>query len=69
MDRYILPAVGKLPVRQVDAATLDAFYPHLRIRGGKDGRPPNASTVHEVHAVLAAGTIELDIGALGRSRG
>jgi integrase len=53
MDRYILPAVGKLPVRQVDAATLDAFYAHLRTRGGKDGRPLKASTVHEVHAVLS----------------
>jgi integrase len=53
MDRYILPALGKLPVRQVDAATLDAFYAHLRTRGGKDGRPLKASTVHEVHAVLS----------------
>jgi hypothetical protein len=42
MDRYILPALGKLPVRQVDAATLDAFYAHLRTRGGKDGRPLKA---------------------------
>jgi hypothetical protein len=46
MDRYILPALGKLPVRQVDAATLDAFYAHLRTRGGKGGRPLKASTVH-----------------------
>jgi integrase len=53
LDRYILPALGKLPVRQVDAATLDAFYAHLRTRGGKDGRPLKASTVHEVHAVLS----------------
>ena len=53
MDRYILPALGKLPVRQVDAATLDAFYARLRTRGGKDGRPLKASTVHEVHAVLS----------------
>jgi integrase len=53
MDRYILPALGKLPVRQVDAATLDAFYAQLRTRGGKDGRPLRASTVHEVHAVLS----------------
>jgi integrase len=53
MDRYILPALGKVPVRQVDAATLDAFYAHLRTRGGKDGRPLKASTVHEVHAVLS----------------
>jgi integrase len=53
MDRYILPALGKLPVRQVDAATLDAFYANLRTRGGKDCRPLKASTVHEVHAVLS----------------
>jgi integrase len=53
MDRYILPAIGKLPVRQVDAATLDAFYAQLRTRGGKDGRPLKASTVHEVRAVLS----------------
>jgi integrase len=53
MDRYILPALGKLPVRRVDAATLDAFYAQLRTRGGKDGRPLKASAVHEVHAVLA----------------
>jgi hypothetical protein len=25
MDRYIIPALGKLPVRQVDAATLDGL--------------------------------------------
>src|SRR5215211_2656586 len=43
MDRYILPALGKLPVRQVDAATLDAFYAHLRTRGGRDGRPLKAA--------------------------
>jgi integrase len=53
MDRYILRALGKLPVRQIDAATLDAFYAHLRTQGGKDGRPLMASTVHEVHAVLS----------------
>jgi hypothetical protein len=53
MDRYIIPALGRLPVRQVDAATLDAFYTQLRTRGGKDGRPLKASTVHEVHAVLS----------------
>ena len=53
MDRYILPALGNLPGRQVDAATHDAFYAQLRTRGGKDGRPLKASTVHEVHAVLS----------------
>jgi hypothetical protein len=47
------PGPRQAPVRQVDAATLDAFYAHLRTRGGKDGRPLKASTVHEVHAVLS----------------
>jgi integrase len=40
MDRYILPALGKLPVRQVDAATLDTFYADLRSRA--DVQPPQA---------------------------
>jgi Phage integrase, N-terminal SAM-like domain len=53
LDRYILPALGKLLVRQLDAATLDAFYARLRTAGGKDGHPLKASTVHEVHAVLS----------------
>jgi integrase len=53
LNRYILPALGKLPVRQVDAATLDAFYARLRTAGGKGGRPLKPSTVHEVHAVLS----------------
>ena len=40
------PALGKLPVRRLDAATLDAFYAHLRKPGGKGGRPMAASSVH-----------------------
>jgi hypothetical protein len=50
MDRYILAALGKLPVRQVDAATLGAFYAHLRTRGGKVGRPLKASFVGPLRA-------------------
>jgi hypothetical protein len=43
MDRYILPAIGKLPVRQADAATLDAFYAHLPpARPGQRARHPAA---------------------------
>ena len=53
LNRYILPALGKLPVRQVDTATLDAFYARLQTAGGKGGRPLKPSTVHEVHAVLS----------------
>jgi hypothetical protein len=39
LDRYILPALGKLPLRQLDVATLDTFYTGLRTAGGKNGRP------------------------------
>jgi integrase len=53
LDRYILPALRKLPLRQLDAATLDTFYTRLRAGGGKDGQPLSASIVREVHAVLS----------------
>jgi integrase len=59
IDRAILPAIGKLQLSRLDAATLDAFYAHLRKRGGKDGRPMAASSVHQVHAILS--------GALNRA--
>ena len=69
MDRYILPALGKLSVRQVDAATLDAFYAQLRTRGGRDGRPLKASTVHEVHAVLSGALKQAVVwGWIGHNR-
>jgi integrase len=35
IDRYILPALGRAKVREVDAATLDALYAQTRAHGGK----------------------------------
>jgi len=35
IDRYILPALGRAKVREVDAATLDALYAQVRAHGGK----------------------------------
>jgi integrase len=59
IDRSILPAIGKLQLGRLDAATLDAFYAHLCKQGGKGGRPMAASSVHQVHAILS--------GALNRA--
>jgi integrase len=53
IDRTIVPALGKLQLGRLDAATLDAFYAHLRKQGGKGGRPMAASSVHQVHAILS----------------
>jgi integrase len=35
IDRYILPNLGRAKVQQVDAATIDALYEHVRAHGGK----------------------------------
>jgi integrase len=35
IDRYLLPALGRAKVREVDAATLDALYAQVRAHGGK----------------------------------
>ena len=59
IDRTIVPALGKLQLGRLDAATLDAFYAHLRKQGGKGGRPMAASSVHQVHAIFS--------GALNRA--
>jgi integrase len=59
IDRSIRPTLGKLQLGRLDAATLDAFYAHLRKQGGKGGRPMAASSVHQVHAILS--------GALNRA--
>jgi integrase len=53
IDRAILPALGKVRLRQLDAATLDGFYAHLRQGGGTGGRPMAASSVRQVHAILS----------------
>jgi integrase len=52
IDRAILPALGHLPLRRLDTATLDRFYTGLRTRGGTGGRPLAPATVRQVHAIL-----------------
>jgi integrase len=52
VHRTILPALGHIPLRRLDTATLDRFYTTLRTRGGTAGAPLAAATVRQVHAIL-----------------
>ena len=52
IERTILPALGHLPLRRLDTATLDRFYSELRGRGGVGGRSMAPATVRQVHAIL-----------------
>jgi integrase len=53
IDRRIIPALGRLPVRHLDVETLDTFYAELRKRGNQDGGPLSASQIRSVHTVLS----------------
>jgi integrase len=57
LRRYVIPRIGAMPLRQVDAAALDALYAELQERGGRndaDGNPTPLSgqTVAVVHRIL-----------------
>src|SRR6266536_1630164 len=53
IDRRIIPALGRLPVRRLDVETLDTFYAELRKRGNQHGGPLSASQIRSVHTVLS----------------
>jgi len=40
------------PVAKLTTADIDDFYAHLRLHGGREGRPLAPGTVHRVHVVL-----------------
>src|SRR5262249_16675127 len=57
IQRYVLPRIGAMRLRQVDPATLDELYVDLLARGGlddNDGNPTalSAETVRVVHRIL-----------------
>ena len=57
MRRYVIPRIGGAPLRQLDAAMLDALYADLRAHGGRqagatDGAPLSEQTVAVVHRIL-----------------
>jgi integrase len=52
MRCHLLPHLGHVPVTKLTAADIDDVYAYLLRRGGLDGRPLSAGTVHRVHVVL-----------------
>lgn len=52
VDTYIVPTLGTVPLARLRPAQLDAFYAHLRDKGGARGRPLAPATVRQVHAIL-----------------
>lgn len=47
LENHIRPTIGRLAVRDVDAAILDRFYEHLTNEKGL-----SSSSVHQAHAII-----------------
>ena len=52
LDRRIIPRFGSTPLRRLRTSEIDAWYAQLRKQGGVGGRPLDADSVRQVHAVL-----------------
>jgi integrase len=49
---YIVPHIGRLPLREVGTKDLQRLYATLRERGGKGGRPLRGKSVRNCHGLL-----------------
>jgi integrase len=52
IDRYVLPHIGRVPLRSLTIRHLEDLYAHLRRAGGHDGGPLAPKTVLNVHQIL-----------------
>lgn len=52
IDRYVLPHIGRVPLRSLTVTHLEDLYAHLRRSGGHDGGPLAPKTVLNVHQIL-----------------
>ena len=52
IDHHLGPCLGHFPLQTLRTEDIDAFYGDLRRKGGRDGAPLSAGTVHRVHVVL-----------------
>jgi integrase len=51
IDLYVVPQLGRVPVRRLRAVDIDRFYARLRTSGAS-GRPLSPASVHRVHNVV-----------------
>ncbi len=54
VDRYIILAIGDIPLRRVRVDHLDALYAELEASGGRNGTGLAPKTVLEVHMIIRA---------------
>jgi len=52
VDRHLIPAFGKTPLRRLKAKDIDALYAQLRVGKATAGRALKASTIRRIHGVL-----------------
>ena len=53
-DRYVVPLIGAIPLRQLRADHLDLLYHALAKTGGDAGTGLAPKTIHEVHLIVRA---------------
>ena len=51
-ERYVLPRLGRVPLRRLTVTHLDDLYAELRRSGRQDGQPLAPKTVLNVHQIL-----------------
>ncbi len=54
VDRYIVPAIGDIPLRRLRLDHLETFYGELSTTGGQHGQGLSPKTVLEVHIIVRA---------------
>jgi integrase len=54
VDRYIVPAIGHIPLRRLRVDHLETFYGELAHTGGQHGQGLASKTVLEVHMIVRA---------------
>ena len=52
IDRYVLPHIGRVPLRSLTITHLEDLYAHLRCSGSHHGGPLAPMTVLNVHQIL-----------------